>query len=380
MSWESWLKDKMDRRKYPHKDQAIKDVANALRKYSDLKPEIARFDPGNGRPDEFISCVGTIPVRYRDKVYNIPIRILLLASHPFQPPVVYVKPTSNMVIKPGKHVDICGRVYLPYLTDWRSPSSDLYELIQILCLVFGDDPPVFAKAGQAPGRPPPPNLGGQQFYQGTPYPTSQSASMPMPNMQPGGYYPPTSLPYPGSNSLPPYPTTQAGLPPYPAAAHPYPPTTNYPASNSQPQQQQQQQQQPSVTPYPRTTSAYPPPKSTSTVQRDGDNQTFQARSAPTRQGSVMDPEVVKMSMLSSVEDKLKKRVNEVFEQGKQELDDLTNTNTELKQRGQQLSRTVERLEQDEKMAMSNVEMLTKKERRASRPIDEATKRHGEYAN
>ena len=30
----------------------------------------------------------------------------------------------------------------------------------------------------------------------------------------------------------------------------------------------------------------------------------------------MDPEVVKMSMLSSVEDKLKKRVNEVFEQGK----------------------------------------------------------------
>jgi len=74
----------------------------------------------------------------------------------------------------------------------------------------------------------------------------------------------------------------------------------------------------------------------------------------------MDPEVVKMSMLSSVEDKLKKRVNEVFEQGKQELDDLTNTNTELKQRGQQLSRTVERLEQDEKMAMSNVEMLTKK--------------------
>jgi len=94
----------------------------------------------------------------------------------------------------------------------------------------------------------------------------------------------------------------------------------------------------------------------------------------------MDPEVVKMSMLSSVEDKLKKRVNEVFEQGKQELDDLTNTNTELKQRGQQLSRTVERLEQDEKMAMSNVEMLTKKERRASRPIDEATKRHGEYAN
>ena len=60
-------------------------------------------------------------------VYNIPIKIWLLGSHPFQPPLVYVTPTSNMVIKPGKHVDCYGRVYLPYLTEWKSVSCMFYE-------------------------------------------------------------------------------------------------------------------------------------------------------------------------------------------------------------------------------------------------------------
>ena len=189
------------------------------------------------------------------------------------------------------------------------PSSDLFELIQILCLVFGDDPPVFSKLPGPPSRPPPPNLRGQQHFQDMPYPNSQPTSMPMPNSQLGGFNPPTSMPYPNTNSLPPYPASQGGLPPYPM--HSFPPTSNFPVSSSQ-----QQQQQPALPPYSRTPPSYPPAQSTSTVQRDGDTQNFQPRNPPVRQGSVVDPKVLKMSMLSSVEHKLKKRVNEVFEQGK----------------------------------------------------------------
>lgn len=152
------MKDKMVEEKYPHRDLAIPDVVNALRRFPDLTPVMDRFvcscvQLGIGKPQEVICCKGTIPVRYRDKIYNIPIKLFLSGLHPCKPPLVYVTPTSNMVIKAGKHVDNFGRVFMPYLTDWQSPSSDLYELIQILCLVFGDEPPVFS-VKQTPSSPP----------------------------------------------------------------------------------------------------------------------------------------------------------------------------------------------------------------------------------
>ena len=61
-------------------------------------------------------------------MYNIPIKVWILDNHPFVPPLVFVTPTSTMVIKPGKHVDTTGRVYLPYLSDWKSVSTLLVTL------------------------------------------------------------------------------------------------------------------------------------------------------------------------------------------------------------------------------------------------------------
>lgn len=52
--------------------------------------------------------------------YNIPIQILFLSSHPVNAPLVFVKPTNNMLIKPNKHVDNSGRVYMPYLSEWKA--------------------------------------------------------------------------------------------------------------------------------------------------------------------------------------------------------------------------------------------------------------------
>ncbi len=45
-------------------------------------------------------------------------------------------------------------------------------------------------------------------------------------------------------------------------------------------------------------------------------QAFQQRAGPERQGSVLDANVLKASLLSSVEDKLRRRVKEVFQQAK----------------------------------------------------------------
>lgn len=57
------------------------------------------------------------------KTYNIPICIYLMDTHPYNPPIIYVKPTSTMQIKPGRHVDAVGRVYLPYLHEWKYVSK-----------------------------------------------------------------------------------------------------------------------------------------------------------------------------------------------------------------------------------------------------------------
>lgn len=51
--------------------------------------------------------------------YNIPVCVLLQEDHPYVPPLVYVRPTSSMAIKPSQHVDTNGRVYHPYLHQWN---------------------------------------------------------------------------------------------------------------------------------------------------------------------------------------------------------------------------------------------------------------------
>lgn len=47
-------------------------------------------------------------------------------SHPYNPPMVYVKPTSTMQIKEGRNVDRNGKIDLPYLREWK--------YVSVLCL------------------------------------------------------------------------------------------------------------------------------------------------------------------------------------------------------------------------------------------------------
>jgi hypothetical protein len=63
-------------------------------------------------------------------VYNIPICIWLLKTHPQSNPIVYVQPTPSMGINPSRYVDASGRVYLSYLSEWQqglASSTDLYH-------------------------------------------------------------------------------------------------------------------------------------------------------------------------------------------------------------------------------------------------------------
>ena len=59
-----------------------------------------------------------------------------------------------MTIKTGKHVDANGKIRLPYLHEWKHPQSDLLGPIQVMIVVFGDEPPVFSRPTVSASYPP----------------------------------------------------------------------------------------------------------------------------------------------------------------------------------------------------------------------------------
>ncbi|XP_008757563.1 tumor susceptibility gene 101 protein isoform X2 [Rattus norvegicus] len=149
---ESQLKKMMS--KYKYRDLTVRQTVNVIAMYKDLKPVLDSYVFNDGSSRELVNLTGTIPVRYRGNIYNIPICLWLLDTYPYNPPICFVKPTSSMTIKTGKHVDANGKIYLPYLHDWKHPRSELLELIQIMIVIFGEEPPVFSRPTVSASYPP----------------------------------------------------------------------------------------------------------------------------------------------------------------------------------------------------------------------------------
>uniref|UniRef100_A0A3Q3DW51 Tumor susceptibility 101a n=1 Tax=Hippocampus comes TaxID=109280 RepID=A0A3Q3DW51_HIPCM len=138
-------------KQYKYRDLSVREITNVISHYKDLKPVMDGYVFNDGSTRDLMSLTGTVPVSYRGNVYNIPVCLWLLDTYPFNPPICFVKPTSTMMIKTGKHIDANGKIYLPYLHEWKHPHSDLYGLIQIMIVVFGEEPPVFSRpTTQAP--------------------------------------------------------------------------------------------------------------------------------------------------------------------------------------------------------------------------------------
>ncbi|CAJ1057401.1 tumor susceptibility gene 101 protein [Xyrichtys novacula] len=89
-----------------------------------------------------MSITGTIPVKFDDKTYNIPVCLWLEESYPQTAPICYVRPTREMKVLKGTFVSSDGKVELPYLDEWKTGECDLVSLLQVMCVMFGDFPPV----------------------------------------------------------------------------------------------------------------------------------------------------------------------------------------------------------------------------------------------
>ncbi|KAH8364692.1 hypothetical protein KR084_010010 [Drosophila pseudotakahashii] len=310
--------------KYKYVGATKKDVVDVVSSYRSLTYDLQRFVFNDGSSKELFTIQGTIPVVYKNNTYYIPICIWLMDTHPQNAPMCFVKPTPTMQIKVSMYVDHNGKVYLPYLHDWQPHSSDLLSLIQVMIVTFGDHPPVYSKPKEQIAAPYPTNSfmpqpggpGGSNAF--LPYPTAGGAG--------GGNFPP----YPTGSNFGPYPPAGAG----PAGPSGYPPYMNFP--------------QPAGPGYPPA-GGYNP-------------------SNPSSTGTITE-EHIKASLISAVEDKLRRRIQEKVNQYQAEIETLNRTKQELVEGSSKIDTIISRLEREQVDLQKNISVLKDKEQELERSLE-----------
>ena len=86
-TFEKFLQKALTRHKYCHVSKSKVDLVNTLRVYKCLAPSSERYVFETGQIEELVNIAGTIPVRYRDERYNIPIRIWIPKTYPESAPI-----------------------------------------------------------------------------------------------------------------------------------------------------------------------------------------------------------------------------------------------------------------------------------------------------
>ncbi|CAG4947858.1 unnamed protein product [Colias eurytheme] len=313
--------------KYKYRDYTSKEVSSLLQLYRSLTFRLEAFVFNNGARKDLLNLEGTIPVNYKGSYYNIPVCIWLMDTHPQNAPLCFVKPTPDMSIKVSKYVDSNGKVYLPYLHEWNPNGSSLQNLVQCMIAAFGELPPVYSKPRNEVRPPYPPGTFLPQLY---PHPQVQPHSQP---------------PYP---TFAPQPTASSNLP-YPGYGTPYPgqPTnvngTPYPTFNP--------------TPYPPSTSYGQGP-------------------SPDVAGGTITEEHIKASLLSAVEDKLRRRLKEQSQQSQAELETLRRTQQELREGKTRLEDILGRLQRERADLDKNVAVLQEKEKELLSAVDRLGEQEG----
>jgi len=75
------------------------------------------FDDGRS---QLLLCVhGLLPITYRAASYNIPMAFWITRDYPRHPPISYVVPTNNILVRAGKHIDVSGRCNSEYIRNWE---------------------------------------------------------------------------------------------------------------------------------------------------------------------------------------------------------------------------------------------------------------------
>jgi hypothetical protein len=135
---QKWLRQHL--RPYPDRDRVFADVDALLARFPTLRPKSDVYSSvipllflvfsltrtpayDDGRTQLLLCIHGLLPIVFHHTSYNIPIALWLTRQYPSQPPIVYVVPTNEMLVKAGKYVDVSGRCNIEYILLWERKSE-----------------------------------------------------------------------------------------------------------------------------------------------------------------------------------------------------------------------------------------------------------------
>ena len=135
---------------YQDPQRTYSDVARALSAFPSLSPRTEVYTYENGGSALLLTISGTLPVEFRGATYRFPIKIWVPQAYPQESPMIYVIPGRDMLVRPGQHVGVEGRVYHPYLRDWNSmwDRANISDFLAHLQQAFAREPPLVSKAQQ----------------------------------------------------------------------------------------------------------------------------------------------------------------------------------------------------------------------------------------
>ena len=73
----------------------------------------------DGRTQLLLCVHGLLPIDYRQASYHIPIAIWITRQYPREPPLTFVVPTSDMLVKPSQHMYVSGLCRIEYVLNWE---------------------------------------------------------------------------------------------------------------------------------------------------------------------------------------------------------------------------------------------------------------------
>ncbi|OJA21592.1 hypothetical protein AZE42_01678 [Rhizopogon vesiculosus] len=213
-----WLRQNVT--SYPNKDRVFADFHTALSRFSSLRPKSDVYTYDDGRTQLLLCLHGVLPISFRAASYNIPIAVWLTKEYPRQPPIVYVVPTQDMLVRPSKHLDVSGRCSIEYIQHWekKSEACNLSALLEAMQQEFSRGPPVYAKPKPTTASSPSP-LQQSHLPSTSSSPSGHTGDRPPLPPKPGSpQKPPSTTP----NLSPQYSSTANLLnrPPPPLPAHP----------------------------------------------------------------------------------------------------------------------------------------------------------------
>ncbi|KAF4614691.1 hypothetical protein D9613_003029 [Agrocybe pediades] len=222
---------------YPNHARVYADIDAVLARFSTFRPKSDVYTFDDGRTQLLLCVHGLLPISFRGASYNIPIAVWLTREYPRQAPIVYVVPTNDILVRPGKYVDVSGRCNIEYLQHWerKDEGCSLSALFEALQEYFSREPPVYSKPKEPTtyaSKPPPPLPSqsppplpskppvGQRYPPHLPVGSTRELSSP-PAVPPPPLLAPV-LPRPAPNPpIPPYVVSPP--PPHTFAAPTYPP-------------------------------------------------------------------------------------------------------------------------------------------------------------